>query len=256
VRPLLTVYPAAPRRRRTGAKRRAEPPARSGGLGRALARALRRGTRQLLARGARGARPGVLLADRGRSDFVARRPDGGTVEMWTRTAPARWASRAGVQDKNVWRVCRGLSAAGGGVAKATQLPLGVRVRYLSRADLSPSFCTCCGPAIGLRLQTALPAGLKQAVCKAAREPGRRLPERLPAAHRPGSHSELRCRAAPAARRRGAAAPDDRIVGTGAPPRPDRAITRRRGRRPRAWGEARGPRTTESRPLRPRARAAA
>jgi hypothetical protein len=117
--------------------------------------------------------------------------------------------------RSVWRVCSGLSAACGGVAKATQLPLGVRVRYLSRADLSPSFCTCCGPAIGLRLQTALPAGLKPTLCKAAREPGRRLPERPPAAHRPGSHSELRGRAAPAARRRMAAAPDDRIVGTGA-----------------------------------------
>ena len=41
---------------------------------------------------------------------------------------------------------------------------------------------------------------------------------------------------------------DRLVGTGVPPRADRAITRRRGRRPRAWGEARGPRTAQSRPL--------
>jgi hypothetical protein len=48
---------------------------------------------------------------------------------------------------------------------------------------------------------------------------------------------------------------DRLVGTGAPPRADRAITRRRGRRPRAWGEARGPRTTQSR-LRSRKRGAA
>jgi hypothetical protein len=158
--------------------------------------------------------------------------------------------------RSVWRVCSGLSAAGGGVAKATQLPLGVRVRYLSRANLSPSFCTCCGPAIGLRLQTALLASLKPTLCKAAREPGRRLPERPPAAHRPGSHSELRGRAAPAARRRMAAAPDDRIVGTRAPQRPGRASTRRRARRPRAWGEARGPRTTQSRPLRSRTRAAA
>ena len=49
---------------------------------------------------------------------------------------------------------------------------------------------------------------------------------------------------------------DRLVGTGAPPRAERAITRRRGRRPRAWGEARGPRTTQSRPLRSRTRGAA
>ena len=43
---------------------------------------------------------------------------------------------------------------------------------------------------------------------------------------------------------------DRRVGAKAPARADRAITRRRGRRPRAWGEARGPRTTQSRPLQP------
>jgi hypothetical protein len=39
------------------------------------------------------------------------------------------------------------------------------------------------------------------------------------------------------------------------PRADRAITRRRRRRPRAWGEARGPRTTHP-PLRSRTRGAA
>jgi hypothetical protein len=44
-------------------------------------------------------------------------------------------------------------------------------------------------------------------------------------------------------------PGDRRVGAGAPPRADRATTRRRGRRPRAWGEARGPRTPQSLPLR-------
>jgi hypothetical protein len=49
---------------------------------------------------------------------------------------------------------------------------------------------------------------------------------------------------------------DRLVGTGAPPRADRAITRRRSRRPRAWGEARGPRTTQPLPLRPRTRGGA
>jgi hypothetical protein len=49
---------------------------------------------------------------------------------------------------------------------------------------------------------------------------------------------------------------DRLVGTGAPPRADRAITRKRGRRPRAWGEARGPRTTQPRPLRSEKRAGA
>jgi len=42
--------------------------------------------------------------------------------------------------------------------------------------------------------------------------------------------------------------DDRLVGTGGPPRADRTITQRRTRRPRAWGEARGPRTTQSLPL--------
>ena len=130
------------------------------------------------------------------------------------------------------------------------------MRYSSRADLSPWFCTCCGSVIGLRLETALPAGLKPTLCEAAREPGRRLPGRPRATHTPSSHSELRGRAVPAARRQGAAAPGDRIVGTGAPPRADRAITRRRGRRPRAWGEARGPRTTQSRPLRSQKRAAA
>ena len=40
------------------------------------------------------------------------------------------------------------------------------------------------------------------------------------------------------------------------PRCDCAIARRRGPRPRAWGEARGPRTTRQRPLRPRTRGAA
>jgi hypothetical protein len=49
---------------------------------------------------------------------------------------------------------------------------------------------------------------------------------------------------------------DLLVGTGVPPRADRGITRRRGRRPRAWGGARGPRTTQSRPVRPRTRGAA
>ena len=154
-----------------------------------------------------------------------------------------------------WRVCSGLSAARGGVAKATQLPLGVRVRYLSRADLSPSSCTCCGSAMGLRLETALLAGLKPSLCEAAREPGRRLPARRPAAPGPSSHSELRGRAVLAARRRRTAARDDRIVGPGAPPRADRAITRRRARRPRAWGEARGSRTAQSRPSRSQKRVA-
>jgi hypothetical protein len=49
---------------------------------------------------------------------------------------------------------------------------------------------------------------------------------------------------------------DRLVGSGVPPRADRAITRRRGRRPRAWGEARGPQTSQSRPLMSRTRGAA
>jgi hypothetical protein len=49
---------------------------------------------------------------------------------------------------------------------------------------------------------------------------------------------------------------DRRVGTGVPARADRAIPRSRGRRPRAWGEARGPRTTPPRPLRSRTRGAA
>jgi hypothetical protein len=40
---------------------------------------------------------------------------------------------------------------------------------------------------------------------------------------------------------------DRRVGAVAPARADPAITRRRGRRPRAWGEARGPRAAQSRP---------
>ena len=44
---------------------------------------------------------------------------------------------------------------------------------------------------------------------------------------------------------------DRRVGARAPARADRTIPRRRGRRPRARGEARGPRTTQSRPLRSR-----
>ena len=49
---------------------------------------------------------------------------------------------------------------------------------------------------------------------------------------------------------------DRPMGTGVPPRADRAVIRRRGRRPRAWGEARGPRTTQSLPLRSLKRAGA
>lgn len=49
---------------------------------------------------------------------------------------------------------------------------------------------------------------------------------------------------------------DRLVGTGAPPRADRAITQWRACQPRAWGEARGPRTTQSLPLRSLKRAAA
>lgn len=40
---------------------------------------------------------------------------------------------------------------------------------------------------------------------------------------------------------------DRCVGARAPARADPAVTRRRGRRPRAWGEARGPRAVRSRP---------
>jgi hypothetical protein len=40
------------------------------------------------------------------------------------------------------------------------------------------------------------------------------------------------------------------------PRADRAISGRRRRRPRDWGEARGPRTTQPRPLRRRTRGAA
>ena len=163
--------------------------------------------------------------------------------------------RRGPAQQGVWRVCSGLLAAGGGVAKATQFPLGVKVLHSSRADLSPSFCTCRGSVIGLRVETARAAGLKPILCEASREPGRRRAERPPA-DRPSSHSELRGRAVPAARRRMAAAPDHRIVEMGGPPRADRAITRRRGRRPRAWGEARGPRASRLRPLRSRARAAA
>ena len=51
-------------------------------------------------------------------------------------------------------------------------------------------------------------------------------------------------------------PGDRRVGAGASPRADRASTRRRARRPRAWGEARGRRTTQLLPLRSQTRAAA
>jgi hypothetical protein len=51
-------------------------------------------------------------------------------------------------------------------------------------------------------------------------------------------------------------PGDRRVRAGASPRADRATTRRRGCRPRAWGEARGRRTTQSLPLRSQTRAAA
>ena len=51
-------------------------------------------------------------------------------------------------------------------------------------------------------------------------------------------------------------PGDRRVGAGAPPRADRATTRRRARRPRAWGEARGLRTTQWLPLRSQTRGGA
>jgi hypothetical protein len=57
-------------------------------------------------------------------------------------------------------------------------------------------------------------------------------------------------------RHGAAPHGDLLVGSGVRPRADRAITRRRTRRPRAWGEARGLRTTQSRPPRSRTRGAA
>ena len=164
--------------------------------------------------------------------------------------------RRGPAQQGVWRVCSGLLAAGGGVAKATQFPLGVKVLRPSRADLSPSFRTCCGSVIGLRVETARAAGLKPILCEASREAGRRLAERPPAVDRPGSHSELRGRGVPAARRRWELLWTIASWGLGAAPRVDRAITRRRGRRPRAWGEARGPRASRSRPLRSRARAAA
>src|ERR1700733_3183216 len=49
---------------------------------------------------------------------------------------------------------------------------------------------------------------------------------------------------------------DRLVGSGVPSGAARAITRRRGRRSRAWGEARGPRTAQSRALTARTRGAA
>jgi hypothetical protein len=88
------------------------------------------------------------------------------------------------------------------------------VRYSSRVDLRRSFCSCCGSVMGLRRETPLPAGLKRTPCEAAGEPGRRLPERSPAARRLSSHSELRGRAVPAARRQRAAAPGDRLVGLG------------------------------------------
>jgi hypothetical protein len=52
-----------------------------------------------------------------------------------------------------------------------------------------------------------------------------------------------------------AASGDRLVGTAVPPGADRAITCRRGRCPRAWGEACGPRTNQSRPVLARTRAA-
>ena len=39
------------------------------------------------------------------------------------------------------------------------------MRYSSRADLSPWFCSCCGSMIGPRLETALPAGLKPPPCE-------------------------------------------------------------------------------------------
>ncbi len=162
----------------------------------------------------------------------------------------------GPGQESVWRVWSGLSAACGGVAKATQLPLGVEVRYSSRAELGPWFCASCGSALGLRLGTALPAGLGPPRCEAARAPGRRLAERPRAAHPPSSHFELRGRAVPSARRQLTAAPGDRLVRNGAPSRADRAITRRRGRRPRAWGEACGPRTPQSRPILTRTLAAA
>jgi hypothetical protein len=52
-----------------------------------------------------------------------------------------------------------------------------------------------------------------------------------------------------------AASGDRLMGTAVSSGADRPITRRRGRRPRAWGEACGPRTNQSRPVLARTRAA-
>ena len=102
------------------------------------------------------------------------------MEIWTLTAPVRWASHVGVQDKNAYDAsAAAFRRLAGALQKATQLPLGVQVRFSSRADLSPSFCTCCSSAMGFCLETALPAGLKPTLCEAAREPGRRLSERPP-----------------------------------------------------------------------------
>ena len=105
--------------------------------------------------------------------------------------------------------------------------------------------------MSLRPETGLPAGFEPNLFEAASEPGRRLPERSGAAHAHSLRSQLRGRAVPAARRQRTAAPGDRVVRTGVLARADRAITRRRGRGPRAWGEACGPRTTQPRPLRSR-----
>jgi hypothetical protein len=77
----------------------------------------------------------------------------------------------GPGQEGVWRVCSGLSAAGGGVAKATQLPLGVTVRYSSRADLGRSFGSCCGSMMSMRHVTARSAGLKPTLLRTSRRAG-------------------------------------------------------------------------------------
>jgi hypothetical protein len=170
--------------------------------------------------------------------------------------PAHWGAPSGSRIRRRMARLRRLIGGKRGRCTSNAAPVRSRSAVLIARRSEPLVCTCGGSVISLRLELALPAGLKPTLCEAAREPGRRLPESPRATHAPSSPSELRGRAVLAARRQTAAAPSDRGVGTGAPQRADRAITRRRGRRPRAWGEARGPRTSQSRPRRSQKRAAA
>jgi hypothetical protein len=125
------------------------------------------------------------------------------VEPWTLTAAARWVGRVRVHDKKAY----GASAAAyrrlaGALQESNAAPVRSEVGNSSRATWASRSLAARGSVMGLRPQTALAVGVRR-------------------------------RAAPPARRQGAAAPDDRIVGTEGRARSDRPLARRRAGRSRS-----------------------